>query len=105
MKTNTVETIIDDFRSGQNIFRRPSVELLVREIERLRTQLKSKEIVIEAKQQIINKLAAKMLATSQDMVAQSNKITVEEYIKYLELKEQACVNKNLIEPGWEIGWL
>ena len=105
MKTNTVETIIDDFRSGQNIFRRPSVELLVREIERLRTQLKSKEIVIEAKQQTINKLAKKMLISSEKLLAQGGDITLEEYIKYLELKEQACVNKNLIEPGWEIGWL
>ena len=35
MKTNTVETIIEDFRKGQNIFRRPSVELMVCEISRL----------------------------------------------------------------------
>lgn len=34
MKANTVETIIEDFRGGQNIFRRPSVELLVREVSR-----------------------------------------------------------------------
>jgi len=39
MKINTVETIIDDFRSGQNIFRRPSVELLVREVSRLQSRV------------------------------------------------------------------
>ena len=35
MKTNTVETIIESFRDGQEIFRKPSVELLIREIARL----------------------------------------------------------------------
>ena len=39
MKTNTVETIIEDFRNGQNIFRRPSVELLVREVSRLQSRI------------------------------------------------------------------
>ena len=34
MKINTVDTVIQDFREGQNIFRRPSVELMVREISR-----------------------------------------------------------------------
>lgn len=39
MKTNTVETIIQSFREGQNIFRRSSVELLIREISRLQKEL------------------------------------------------------------------
>lgn len=65
MKINTVETIIEAFLDGQNIFRRPSVELLVREIERLRTQLKSKEIIIECKQEEINELADKLIDSGQ----------------------------------------
>jgi len=36
---NTVDTVIQDFRDGQNIFRRPSVELMVREISRLQARV------------------------------------------------------------------
>lgn len=36
---NTVDTVIQDFRDGQNIFRRPSVELIVREISRLQARV------------------------------------------------------------------
>jgi hypothetical protein len=39
MKINTVDTVIQDFRDGQNIFRRPSVELMVREISRLQARV------------------------------------------------------------------
>ena len=39
MKINTVDTVIQDFRDGQNIFRRPSVELMVREISRLNKRI------------------------------------------------------------------
>lgn len=39
MKINTVNTVIEDFRDGQNIFRRPAVELLVREISRLNKRI------------------------------------------------------------------
>jgi hypothetical protein len=61
MKINTVDTLIEDFKNGREIFSRHSIELAVREILRLRTQLKSKEIVIESKQEEINKLAEKLL--------------------------------------------
>ena len=61
MKINTVDTMIEDFRNGKKFLYGSSVELLIREIERLRTQLKSKEIVIESKQEEINKLAEKLL--------------------------------------------
>ena len=43
MGINTVETIIDDFRNGQNIFRRPSVELLVREVSRQKEHISDLE--------------------------------------------------------------
>ena len=39
MKINTVDTVIQDFRDGQNIFRRSSVELMVREISRLNKRI------------------------------------------------------------------
>ena len=39
MKINTVDTVIQDWREGQNIFRRPSVKLLVREISRLQASV------------------------------------------------------------------
>ena len=61
MKINTVDTMIEGFRNGKKFLYGSSVELLIREIERLRTQLKSKEIVIESKQEEINKLAEKLL--------------------------------------------
>ena len=130
MKINTVDTVIECFQNYQNIFRRSSVELLVREISRLRnvvaahendfvlldvsdklvqsqkdiakleTQLKSKEIVIEAKQQIINKLASKMLTASQYMIASyKGDMTVDDYLEYLRLKEQSYVNKHQDEYG------
>ena len=44
MKINTVDTVIQDFREGQNIFRRPSVELMVREISRLQTRVQEFEV-------------------------------------------------------------
>ena len=43
MKINTVDSIIQDFREGQNIFRRPSVELMVREISRLQARVQELE--------------------------------------------------------------
>ena len=43
MKINTVDTVIQDFREGQNIFRRPSVELMVREISRLQARVQELE--------------------------------------------------------------
>ena len=64
MKINTVDTMIEDFRNGKKFLYGSSVELLIREIERLRTQIKSKEIVIESKQEEINKLAKKLLKWS-----------------------------------------
>ena len=44
MKINTVDTVIQDFREGQNIFRRPSVELMVREISRQAKRIEELEI-------------------------------------------------------------
>ena len=44
MKINTVDTVIQDFREGQNIFRRSSVELMVREISRLQTRVQEFEV-------------------------------------------------------------
>ena len=64
MKINTVDTLIEDFRNGKKFLYGSSLELLIREIERLRTQIKSKEIVIESKQEEINKLAEKLLKWS-----------------------------------------
>ncbi len=43
MKINTVDTVIQDFRDGLNIFRRPSVELMVREISRLQARVQEFE--------------------------------------------------------------
>ena len=43
MKINTVETIIDDFRNGKTEFRRPHIELLVREVSRLQSRLQQVE--------------------------------------------------------------
>ena len=65
MKIITVDTLIEDFRNGKQFLYGNSVELLIREIERLRTQLKSKEIIIESKQEEINKLAEKLLGWSE----------------------------------------
>lgn len=39
MKITTVDTLIDEFRNGRDIWSRNSVELAVREIERLRKAL------------------------------------------------------------------
>ena len=44
MKVKTVDTVIQDFREGQNIFRRPSVELMVREISRQAKRIEELEI-------------------------------------------------------------
>ena len=38
MKINTVDTVIQDFRNGRDIWSRASIELAVREIERLRKE-------------------------------------------------------------------
>ena len=46
MKINTVDTIIQDWREGQNIFRRSSVELLVREISRLNKRIENLETTL-----------------------------------------------------------
>lgn len=43
MKINTVETVIQDFQDGQNIFRRQSVELMIREISRLQSLVQELE--------------------------------------------------------------
>ena len=47
MKINTVDTVIKDFRDGQNIFRRPSVELMVREISQLQQRIAELEAEIK----------------------------------------------------------
>ena len=98
MKITNVDSFIEEFRNGRNIWSKASIELVIREIERLRkenhklatrlaaldsdlvlfevsemlkktqarvqeleAQLKSKEIVIDSKQEEINRLAEKLL--------------------------------------------
>ena len=56
MKINTVDTVIQDFREGQNIFRRPSVELMVREISRLNKRLEQLEEINQAGRNCIAEL-------------------------------------------------
>ena len=98
MKISNIDSFIEEFRNGRNIWSRAEIELAVREISRLRkennklkvriaacendlvllevsemlkktqarvqeleVQLKSKEIVINSKQQTINEVVKKLI--------------------------------------------
>ena len=43
MKIVTFESLIENYRNGQNIWRRTSIELFVKEIERLQSVIEAKE--------------------------------------------------------------
>ena len=65
MKASTVDTVIQHFREGQNIFRRPSVELMVREISRLQADklalydsLKEMKARVEELEEALTKIAS-----------------------------------------------
>lgn len=78
MKITTVDTLIDEFRNGRDIWSRNSVELVVREIERLRKEN--------------NKLKLKLAASENDLVL----FEVSEMLK----KTQARVQELEQERRW-----
>lgn len=68
MKITNIDSFIEEFKNGRNIWSRASIELAVREISRLKNQvqelevqMKSKDIIIENQQNTIEYYAKKLL--------------------------------------------
>jgi len=68
MKITNIDSFIEEFKNGRDIWSRASIELAVREISRLKNQvqelevqMKSKDIIIENQQNTIEYYAKKLL--------------------------------------------
>ena len=98
MKTNTVETIIEDFRSGQNIFRRPSVELLVREISRLQKENEKLKVRLAASENdILLREVNEMLKKTQSRVQELDSVNQDMGLTISKMDYAYTIDKEMME--------
>lgn len=94
MKITTVDTLIDEFRNGRDIWSRGSVELAVREIERLRK-------VISRQQEHIRKLEEYLKRYGYDPVEQAFSLVLKDgTLSHLEELQQAEIEQLKENQRW-----